>query len=266
MCIVDFHTHAFPDALAERAMNQLYHGSGVKSFLDGKISSLLRSMDEHGIDQSVLCSIATRAEQFGPILKWSKAVASDRLIPLPSVHPADPEALERLSIVRDEGFPGIKMHPYYQDYTIDEARLDPYYSKAEELGLIVLVHGGFDPAFPRDRIGSADRVMNVYRKFPNLKFIAAHLGAWDDWDLVRDHLLGLPVYMDTSMAIDQMPAAAAADLLTRHPADYLLFATDSPWGDVAAALDRLRSLDIPDSLKQKILGTNARKLLQSAQR
>lgn len=261
MCIIDFHTHAFPDALAERALAALSEGAGVVPCHDGRVSSLLRSMDEYGIEISVLASIATRPEQFAPILKWSKAVASDRLIPFPSVHPADPEALERLTIIREEGFRGVKLHPYYQEFTVDEERLDPYYARADELGLIVMIHGGFDPAFPRDRIGSGDRFLSLYRKFPTLKFIAAHLGAWDDWELVREQLLGQPVYMDVSMSIDTMSKADSEYFVTHHPADYILFGTDSPWGDPAEHIRRLAELDVDEEIKEKIRHVNARRLL-----
>lgn len=261
MCIIDFHTHAFPDSLAERAMAALIGGSGVGAYHDGRISSLLRSMDAHGIEKSVLASIATRPEQFATILKWSRSVASDRLIPFPSVHPLDPEAGERLAIVRDEGFRGVKLHPYYQDFTVDDERLDQFYARAGELGLIVLIHGGFDPAFPRDRIASGDRFLNLYRKFPALQFVAAHFGAWDDWEIVRERLLGHPVYMDLSMSIDRMPKADAEYFVTHHPADYILFATDSPWGDPAEHLRRLAALDVDEAIKEKIRHRNARRLL-----
>jgi predicted TIM-barrel fold metal-dependent hydrolase len=261
MCVIDIHTHAFPDAIAERAIAALTEGAGVQSYLDGRVSSLLRSMDESGIEISVLCSTATKPEQFAPILKWSRALASDRIIPFPSVYPKDPEALERLRIVRDEGFIGIKLHPYYQNFVVDDDELDGYYAEADRLGLIVLIHGGFDPAFPRDRIGSANRFLRLYRKFPTLKFIAAHLGAWDDWDLVREHLVGQPIYMDTAMAIDMMPKADAEFILANHPADYLLFGSDSPWGDPRHPLEVLDSLDLAPELKARIRSGNARRLL-----
>jgi predicted TIM-barrel fold metal-dependent hydrolase len=261
MCVIDFHTHAFHDKIAGRAIAALAGSSGVKAYLDGRVSSLLRSMDESGIEKSILCSTATKPDQFGPILKWSHAVKSDRLIPFISVHPEDPEAVERLRLVRDEGFIGIKLHPYYQAFTVDDERFDEYYAEADRLGLIVLIHGGFDPAFPRDRIGSADRFLNLYRKFPTLKFIAAHLGAWDDWGLVREHLVGKPIYMDTAMAIDAMPRAEAEFILTHHPADYLLFGSDSPWGDPRRPLKVLDELNLPEDLKARIRGGNARRLL-----
>ena len=40
--IIDFHTHAFPDELAPRAMKKLMaEAPGVKAFLDGTIKSLV---------------------------------------------------------------------------------------------------------------------------------------------------------------------------------------------------------------------------------
>jgi hypothetical protein len=67
--ITDFHTHAFPDALATRAIRALEAETDrVKARLDGRISSLLRSMDYAGIRRSVICSIATKPEQFDSIL------------------------------------------------------------------------------------------------------------------------------------------------------------------------------------------------------
>ncbi len=125
--IVDFHTHAFPDELADRAMKLLTEEGGVKPHLDGKISSLLRSMDACGIEKSIVCSIATKPVQFDPILSWCRKIRSGRIIPFPSLHPQDPQFSERISEIKKEGFKGIKFHPYYQDFRIDDERLFPIY-------------------------------------------------------------------------------------------------------------------------------------------
>ncbi|MDO8303094.1 MAG: hypothetical protein Q7T18_07625, partial [Sedimentisphaerales bacterium] len=87
--IIDFHTHAFPDAIAVRAMQSLQHGCDIQAQLDGKISSLLASMDSCGIETSVVCSIATKPSQFESILKWSEQIQTERILPFPSVHPDD---------------------------------------------------------------------------------------------------------------------------------------------------------------------------------
>lgn len=61
--IIDMHTHAFPDAIADRAITQLCAEGNVRACLDGRVSSLIASMDTAGIEKSVLCSIATRPRQ-----------------------------------------------------------------------------------------------------------------------------------------------------------------------------------------------------------
>jgi len=60
--IIDFHTHAFPDELAARAIPFLEEEGNVKAWLDGTAADLLRSMDRAGIERSVICSIATRPQ------------------------------------------------------------------------------------------------------------------------------------------------------------------------------------------------------------
>ena len=89
--IIDFHAHAFPDALAERAIAHLEKEGNARAFLDGRLSSLLASMDSAGIGRAVVCSIATKPDQFAPILNWSRQIASARIVPLPSVHPKGPD-------------------------------------------------------------------------------------------------------------------------------------------------------------------------------
>ena len=48
--IIDFHTHAFPDTLADRAMKSLEHGANTKAVLDGRLYSLIASMDRSDVD------------------------------------------------------------------------------------------------------------------------------------------------------------------------------------------------------------------------
>ena len=121
--IIDIHTHAFPDHIAAAAIPALEKEGNIKSYLDGTVSGLLASMDRSGIEQSVLCSIATRPDQFASILDWSKTIRSERIIPFPSLHPNDPRLLAHLQTIHDEGFKGVKMHPYYQEYFLDDGRL-----------------------------------------------------------------------------------------------------------------------------------------------
>jgi hypothetical protein len=260
--VIDVHTHAFPDHLAERAMTQLQSETDqVEAVLDGTVTDLLRSMDRAGIDASVVASIATRPEQAEPILRWSETIRSERILPFPSVHPEGRKSADQLRRIAAEGFRGFKLHPYYQQFTVDEDRLDPIYATAEECGLVLLLHCGFDIAFPRNRVADPQRVARVAERFPKLKIIAAHFGAWEDWDEVEGHLLGRPIYFDISCSFDFIKRTQAAKILQSHPAERLLFGSDSPWVDQQKTIEDLRSFGLEPGVEASVLGGNARDLL-----
>ena len=259
---VDVHTHAFPDRIAPVAIPTLEREGNIQSFLDGTVSALLASMDRSGIDKAVICSIATRPEQYAPILKWSQAIRSERIIPFPSLHPADPLLLEHLHILHEEGFKGIKMHSYYQNYTLDASSLDDLHGKLSELGMVLVIHAGYDIAFPRVRLADPEKILGVCRKFPDLALIATHLGGWDEWQDVEQLLVGEPIYMELSFALDALEPQRARQILLAHPPEYLLFGSDSPWTDQQDSLNKLRALDLPEPLFEQITSANTRRLLQ----
>lgn len=260
MPCIDFHTHAFPDDLAPRAVGTLAEKAGFH-FSDGTVKGLLSSMDSAGIDAAVICSIATKPGQFEPILSWSQSIRSERIIPLPSVHPQDRNLLDHVRQVHEGGFLGIKMHPYYQDFVLDDPALFPLYEELTRLGLLLVMHSGFDIAFPRDRKTDPEKTLALVQRFPDLKLITTHLGAWDDWDEVERLLLGKPVYMELSFGAVMLPPERFKRMLLSHPAEYLLFGTDSPWTDQKKALETLRALHLPDELFACITFDNAARLL-----
>ncbi len=73
--------------------------------------------------------------------------------------------------------------------------------------------------------------------------------------------MGEPVWMELSFALDHLEAERVRRILLAHPADRLLFGTDSPWTDQAASLERLRQLRLPVELLARISGANASHLL-----
>ena len=259
--IIDFHTHAFPDQVAERAIPALEQAGQVTAQLDGRISSLLASMDEVGIEKSIICSIATNPKQFDSILSWSKDIRSRRIVPFPSFHPEAPNPCAQISAIRKAEFAGIKMHPFYQNFSLDDERMWPLYERIAAEGLILVMHTGFDIGFPRKRIADPKKILTVVDRIPELKFIATHFGAWDLWDEVEALLLGRPIYLDLSYALHLLPEERARDMILAHPEEYLLFGTDSPWAGQKEVLAQLSGLGLDKALEDKILGGNAARLL-----
>ncbi len=259
--IIDFHTHAFPDQVAARAVPALAKNGGVQAHLDGTVDALLASMDGAGIERSVVCSIATRAEQFESIFRWCQEIRSPRITPLPSVYPGDPQAVQRVEEIAAAGFAGIKLHPYYQDFYLADRDLDPLYQALSDHGLLAVVHTGFDIAFARERRCDPQAVLDVLGRFPKFKLICSHLGAWDDWHEVERLLIGRPIYMDISFSLPMLGQDRARRLLQAHSTDHILFGTDSPWEDQQRAIEDLRDLDLDPSLLAKIFHENACSLL-----
>ncbi len=261
--LIDFHTHAFPDDLAERAIKILKEEGDIKAHLDGKISSLLSSMDRCGIEKSVVCSIATKPTQFDSILKWCKKIRSERIIPFPSFHPDDPKFADRISEIKNEGFKGIKFHPYYQKFSLDEERLFPIYEKTCKENLILVTHTGFDIAFPPIKIADPSKISNVIEKFPSLKLVTTHLGAWKQWEEVEKYLLGKQIYMEISFSLEFLYNEAVKNIISNHPPEYILFGTDSPWTDQKKTLSLLKDLHLGEVKEKLILRENAVNLLNS---
>lgn len=260
--VIDFHTHAFPDALAERAVTALEAQPGnAKAVLDGTLGALERSMDAAGIATSVVACIATKPEQFPSILKWCTSIASDRFVPFPSVHPFDPEAPSRIDAVREAGLKGIKLHPYYQGFEMDDPRLVPIYERLQDSGLLHLSHTGFDTAFPRIRKCDAERVLRLLDRFPRLRLVTSHMGGWQDWGESRKHLVGRPIYMEISYSLEFLSDDEAREILLGHPKEYLLFGTDSPWSDQSKAVERVRSLGLGAEREAALFHDNAARLL-----
>lgn len=263
MKIIDFHTHAFPDEIVERAMKKLQEECIVKAQLNGTLKALLESMDKNGIYKSVLCNIATKPEQFYSILHWSKKIRSERIIPLLSVHPLDSKIKEHLKIVREEGFSGIKMHPFYQSFSIDDEKVFYIYEGLIENNLLIVMHCGLDISFPESDIASPKRIINVIERFPELKFVTTHFGAWRQWDEVEMLMIGKSIYMEISFSFGWLSNNKIREFILNHPSDFILFGTDSPWADQGEEIKNLKKLELPKNLLDKIFYLNAERLLNN---
>lgn len=263
--IIDFHTHVFPNHIAFKALEKLQAAAKTKANTQGTITSLLQSMDRAGIDTSIICSIATRPGQFDNILQWSETIQSPRIIALPSIHPDETAVEQKLSQIREKGFLGIKMHPYYQDFFLNESRLTPIYDSLIQENLLVVMHTGYDIAFEYDDRVTPRPIAELISRYPALKLITTHFGAWSAWDEVEKHLIGKPVYIETSLALQSISSEQAKRMFRAHPPEFLIFGSDSPWEDQKESIARIKALNLGKELEKRIFYENARNLLKSCE-
>ena len=260
--IIDFHTHAYPDDIAERAINGLMYSSKIKPYSNGTISGLLKSMDDAGIDKSVVLNIATKPEQVENIIKWCIKIKNNRIIPFASIHPENKNYKELLKRIKNENILGIKLHPMYQDFCLDDENMYYIYEEISINNLILIFHMGFDIAFRKDKRAEVRRLIKIIKKFPELKIVAAHTGGWQMWDEVISELVGLNVWIETSMTVEYIDNKNKfVEILKKHLADRILFGTDIPWANQKSEVNGIKELDITADFKNKIFCNNARELL-----
>lgn len=261
--IIDFHTHAFPDAIASRAMASLIAASGgiYPPAHNGTIEGLLSYMDACGVDVSVLQPVITKASQLHSLNEWASSVACARIVPFGGIYPHSESYKEDIDFVASLGIKGLKFHAEYQNFTVDDPHMLRVYDYAFSKGLIVLHHAGFDPAFPPPFHSSPDRFRHIAREMRGGVLVVAHFGGHDQWDDVEKYLVGENVYLDTSMGFSYYGAERFLRILRAHGADKILFATDSPWSFAEKELGALSSLPLTEAEKNAVLGENAKRIL-----
>ena len=264
MQIIDFHTHIFPDRIAKQAVERLAEESGeYRPRTDGTLAGLLASMDQAGIGRSLAANIATRPAQMLPILDFCRHLPAERVLPTVSFHPdntsAEVEAL--LSDASSAGIRGVKLHPMYQEFAIDDRKMFPFYQMIEHFGMFVIFHTGLDIAFPSNLQADVERVSRLAGQFPELTIVTTHVGGWKQWD--RAGILGRHenVYTETSMTMTEMSDERFLELIGQFDEGRVLFGSDSPWTDQKEMLDRTLALDLPASRIEKMVFCNAASLL-----
>ena len=261
--VIDAHTHIFPDALAARALSALLENSGdYETYTDATLAGLLASMDSSGVDCAWIANIATRPSQAASILAWSRTIESPRIVPLASVHPKSESFEEDIDRFREAGFRGMKLHPMYQDFVIDDPALSPFFRTIEESGMFLLLHAGYDIGFAGDDNAAPRRIGTLLERHPDLTVIAAHFGGWNAWDEASRILAGTSCYLDTSF-VHEVPPRLRDEIISRFGAGRLLFATDSPWLRQDEQLERVRSLGFGADDLELVLSKNALSILES---
>lgn len=261
--LIDFHTHAFPEHLAPRAMAALAHASGgLHPQTDGTLVSLQQQMAADGVDLSVVQSIATNPKQQRKVNDFAIQMdQEENIAAFGSVHPDAPDALEELERIAAAGLKGIKFHPEYQGFYADDPKMRPIYRKASQLGMVVLFHAGQDYGFappyhcmPRHMLGALHWL--------DTPVVAAHWGGVGCGIEVLETLCGQELYFDLSFGYGAMPRSIAQQILDAHGPDRLLFGSDMPWHRPSWELRLLDTLDLSEADREKLCWRNAAKLLK----
>jgi aminocarboxymuconate-semialdehyde decarboxylase len=307
--IIDWHTHVHSPR--EQAL-PFWKGN-----CPATVENVLRLHDEVGLDLSVISNSGhylksfTREEALPVIRGGNQYMASlrdqhkDKLVAIATAIPGggDDHLRELERAVKEDDLRGVLISSSHRGAYPDDADARSFFALATALDIPVFMHPpsvGFGEERMREfRLASsvgrpfdaclalARLIVNgVFEEFPNLKFVASHLGGGiceiigrmdyayelrDDPYILgpygpplhitrkpSDYLRG--IYLDT--VCYHAPAAECA--IKTVGADRLIFGTDSPMlvALKQRGLDLVRNLDLGAADKDRILSGNAKMLLK----
>ncbi len=266
--LIDFHTHIFPERIAAGAIKSLsnsivsFQGTRHRHYARGTYDSLISSMNRSGVDISVVMPIATKPTQTNSINSFAETLRNERVLSFGSLHPDQDDWENVLEKLSENGFKGIKLHPEYQSFFVDSKRSIDILKKAEILGLFVTLHTGFDDGMPEPMHCKPERLKNVLDYVSGKYIIAAHLGAYKNWDDVEKYLVGTEINFDTAFISPHISTEQCRRIIKDHGADKILFGSDSPWQSPKNEYEYIVNLGLSKEENEMIFYKNALKILE----
>ena len=194
------------------------------------------------------------------------------------MHPDFDGWAEELSRIRDAGLKGIKIHPVYQGVPADDARYIRILRRCGELGLLVLIHAGWDIGFPGNDCALPGKIHRALKESGDVRVILAHMGGWRAWRESLETFAEGNAYIDTAFSLGEfvpngdgyyasreecmmLDAEEFVKMVRAFGAERVLFGSDSPWASQKDTVRSIESLPLTDDEKMKIFCGNAAKLL-----
>lgn len=261
MEIIDAHAHIYPEKIAVKATETIGTFYDIKMGMPaGTSERLLEEGRRIGVSRYVVHSVATTAHQVRSINEFIKreVTSHPEFIGFITLHQdlTEEEMKAEVDWAIENGMKGIKLHPDFQKFYIDDEAVEKIYRAAGDR-LPILFHIGDD----RYEFSKPHRLVKIAKKYPEVKFIAAHFGGyrcWDDAPLYQ----GLDnVYFDTCSSLPFIDAKKAKELIDLHGADKFFFATDFPMWDAKTELERFNEIPLTDEEREMILSGNIKRLL-----
>jgi predicted TIM-barrel fold metal-dependent hydrolase len=276
--IVDIHTHVFPQDVRDNREDYLERDAGFRELYskpEAKIATveeLLTSMDEAGVDVSVICGFGWSdpelCREHSDALLEAAAASGGRLVAFCPVQPLAKEARDELKRVASKGARGLgELRPAQQGYgLVDSDEADLLAWAAEAYDLAVLFHTSEPVGHPyagKEGLPVVDLARFV-SDFRNVSVIGAHWGGglpfYALMPEVRETLAH--TYFDTAASHLLYSPEVYQRAIELAGAEHIVFGSDFPLTTQQRALERLREAVVDEDARRLIEGENAQKLLR----
>ena len=261
MRIIDFHTHVYPESIARKAADNVrdfYDGLGNDA-IDGKVQTLLDRGDLAGVSEFVILPVATRPDRTRHINDFiiREAAAQPRFYGFGTVHAAMDGLMDEVAYIKENGLRGIKIHPDYQTFAIDDPRMLPVYEEIQG-NMPIIFHMGdlrYDYSHPY-------KLRTILEQFPNLQVIAAHFGGYQMRDIAREVLTDTNCFFDVSSSLMFMEQGEPERYIQSYGAERCAYGTDYPLWDPVTEVNRFRQLNLTSAQFEQIANKTAKRILK----
>lgn len=262
--IIDFHAHIYPDKIAAKATDSIGDFYNIPmSGGCGSVEKLLETGKKAGTTRYVVHSVATSVAQVHAINEFiaEQCRLHPEMIGFGTYHPdmTPDEAEKDLDHILALGLRGVKVHPDFQRFRIDDRRQYPFYEMLCARGVPILFHTGdyrYDFSGP-ERLGA------LVRDFPRLTAIGAHFAGWSEWETVLERITPSEnLWVDCSSSLAFLEPEYAARLVRHFGAEKVLYGTDFPMWRADEERERFDRLPLTEEERQMILCGNAKRLLK----
>ncbi|MBQ8613008.1 MAG: amidohydrolase [Ruminiclostridium sp.] len=257
MYIFDSHVHIYPEKIADKAAQNIGAFYDIPMTFNGSIPMLLAECEKAGVNRCLVHSVATTHEQVQKINDFISASVKeypDKFVGFGSLHPsmsAD-EADEELKRMLEIGLMGVKLHPDFQKFNIDDKHAMELYEVIDNR-LPILFHTG-DKRFG---YSAPHRLAAAAKRFPEQRMIGAHFGGWSEWEDAQKCLTDLEnVWVDTCSSLAFVTPEKAEEYIRAFTEDRVFFGTDYPMWSASEEIERINRLNLTDSAREKIFYKN----------
>jgi hypothetical protein len=267
--MIDIHVHFFPprvfQAIWEFFESQSHSLWSIKYKLHGQ--QLIQALTNEGVERFPTLVYAHKPGLAGFLNDFVRESANQfpELIPFGTIFAGDGRCEKAAQQIFEEyKFFGIKLHPFVSRENLDDPRFFPVYEIMQGLGKVLICHPGSGPVYRAT--DGAIRLRSVLSRFPRLKVVVAHCGAFEygDYNALAGEFEHL--YFDTAMNCVHADIFSnncpGREFFLKHQ-DRILFGSDFPnipyaYADQVAAL---RRLNLGAAVEQKLFNDNAASLL-----
>ncbi|MGQ9646039.1 MAG: amidohydrolase family protein [Thermodesulfobacteriota bacterium] len=276
--IIDGHTHIFPDEVRKDRQAYCKRDEGFSSIYENPkakmagVEDLIASMDEHGIERSVICGFPWSQPDLcsfhNRYLMESASRFSNRLIVFITLLFSDPIWSEKeLEEGMRRGVKGVgEMAFYGREMTSQDIHgMKPILAQMEKMGIPFLLHVNetLGHSYPGKGATPLKRFYEIVLSFPNLPIVLAHWGGGlPFYELMPEVAKAMGnVYYDTAASpylYSKKVYTVAREIVG---AKRILFGTDFPLLSPRRYFQELEGSGLSEEDRRRILGLNLLELL-----